>query len=228
MILDSHISTIRTMLKEFTDDSLYTNEFLADLLVSTRNSIYEIEYIAKKRNFSRFSYNSFCIKLDRERFQDCDCVPTNLGCQVLKSEIELPKVLLNTKGNLLLNVYTINGNQIDYKPFQERRRLSKHPIANKALSYDIVDKRLVLFGNLNLKVVIVEAVWENPFQLFDIPSCDTSGNVIGDNCWDPINMEFPMEGGIAMIVYSAIVKTLLNRTTEDENENGKNDTNRSV
>lgn len=228
MILDSHISILRTMLKEFTDDSLYTNEFLSELLVSTRNSIYEVEYIAKKRNFSRFSYNSFCVKLEKTKFHDCDCVPTTLGCQVLKSEIELPKVLLNSKGNLLLNVYNINGNQIDYKSFQERRRLSKHPIANKVLSYDIVDEKLVLFGSLDMVVIIVEAVWEDPFQLFNIPNCDASGNVIGGNCWDPTTMEFPMEGGMSAIVYAAIVKTLLNRTVEDENENGKNDTNRSV
>jgi len=155
MTLDSHISTIRTLIKEFTDDTLYTDEFLANLLVSCRNAVYDIEPIKKMRPLSRFSYTSFCIKLVVDTFHDCGCVPKTLGCKVLKSEITLPKVLLDIKGNMMLNIYTINGDRIDYKKFQDRRLLIGHPVTNRIMSYDIVNRQLVLFGNLNLKNVII-------------------------------------------------------------------------
>lgn len=225
MKLDSHVSSIRTLLKQFTDDTLYTNEFLANMLVSARNSIYDLEFIKKGRNFSRFSYNSFCIKLVRETFHDCNCVPNNLGCQVLKSEITLPKVLIDTKGNLMLNIYTINGNRIDYKKFQDRKLLKTHPVTNRIMSYDILDQRLVIFGNLNLVTVIIEAVWENPFELFGIPNCDNSGNILNSLCWDPLEAEFPQESLYDIPIYSLVLKMLGVKTEEDNSENAQNNTN---
>jgi len=94
MIVASHISAIRTMIKEFTDDTLYTDEFLANTLVSARNAIYNEELIKKGRNMSRFSYLSFCTPLVLDTFQDCKCVPSNLGCKVVKTKFEMPKVLI--------------------------------------------------------------------------------------------------------------------------------------
>lgn len=225
MLLEAHISSIRTLLKNFTDDSVYTDEFLANLLVSARNAVYESEFINKKRNFSRFSYKSFCLKLVRETFHDCGCIPQGLGCQVLKSEFELPKSLISKTGNLLMDVYTIQGKRIDFKQFKQRRLLSSHPIASKVITYDIVDGKLVVFGNTSLKVVIVEAVWENPFELYNIPNCSDEGNILNDSCWDPTKSDFPMESQLDLVVWSMVLKLLGLKTIEDESENGQDNTN---
>jgi len=227
MVLNIHISAVRTFLKNFTDDTLYTDQFLANTLVTARNAIYESEFINKKRSFSRFSYSSFCIKLNRESFHDCSCVPEGLGCQVLRSEIDIPKTLIDKQGNLLLTAYTINGKRIDFKEFKKRRLLSSHPVSSRVITFDIIDNRLVIFGNLNLKVIIIEAVWEDPFALYTIPNCDGEG-LINGFCSDPTTSEFPMESQIELAVYSLVLKLLGIRTTEDESENAQDNTNRPV
>lgn len=224
MIVASHISAIRTMIKEFTDDTLYTDEFLANTLVSARNAIYNEELIKKGRNMSRFSYLSFCTPLVLDTFQDCKCVPSNLGCKVVKTKFEMPKVLIDKVGSMMLYVYTINGDRIDFKKFQDRRLLSSHPIVNRMMSYDVIDRHIVIFGNNNLSVIIVEAVWENPFQLYDISNCDASGNVLESPCWDPTTSEFPQESILDMLIYSTVLKMLGLKTEEDMSENGQNNT----
>jgi len=228
MLLDSHISTLRTTLKEFTDDTVFTNEFLADILVSARNNIYETEFIQKKRKFSRFSYFNFCIKLEEDTFHDCSCVPDNLGCKILKSVIDIPKCLIDKNGNLLLNVYTINGDRIDYKPFQERRLLRSHPVTSKVLSYDIINNKLFIFGSLKLKIVIIEAVWEDPFSLYNVPKCDNTGNILSNNCWNPLEDDFPFERNFDLQLYITALKLLGIKTIEDNSENGQNNTNQSI
>lgn len=217
MILDKHISTIRTLIKEYTDDSLYSDEFLADLLVSTRNAIFE-ENLKRRKPISRFNYKSFCISLETDNFHDCNCVPSSLGCKVLKSEIIIPKTLLNNK-ELELNVYSLNGIKIPFKHFSDRKRLSTHPMVSKSVTFDIINGKLVLFGNLNLKKIIVEGLWENPFDLYDIIDCETT-----TSCWDPLTDEFPMEAQYEVLVYTNMIKLLKINTQQDLSENAQNNT----
>jgi len=96
------------------------------------------------------------------------------------------------------------------------------------MSYDIVNRQLVLFGNLNLKNVIIEAIWENPFELFNIPNCDASGNVLDSPCWNPLTSEFPQEGIYDIPIYNLVLKMLNLKTAEDNSENAQNNTNQSV
>lgn len=217
MTTSEHISTIRTLMKEFTDDTLFTDEFIAGLLLSCRNAVYNMEIMNKKKKLSRFSYNSFCVSLEKDAFHDCSCIPASLGCKVLRSKIKLPKTLISPSGSLLMSVYTINGARIEYKRFLDRKLLSTHPVTAKKITYDIIDDYLVLFGNLDLVVVKVDGVWENPFDLSKIEDC--TNNTI---CWNPLESEFPMEGIFTILVYEMVLKFMGVRTKEDESENAQN------
>jgi len=122
MKLKNHIGMVRTILKEYSDDTIYTDEFLANLLNSARASIYE-ERLKAKKIMSRFNFNSFCIKLCLDTFFDCSCVPESVQCQVLKSDIEIPRVILDNRKDLL-KVYTLTGIEIPYKHYTERKRFN--------------------------------------------------------------------------------------------------------
>lgn len=225
MKLKQHIGMMRTIYKEFSDDSLYTDEFLANLLNAARSSVYE-ERLKSRKILSRFNYSSFCVKLYKESFFDCDCLPDSVQCKVLKSEIDIPKVILDNKKDLL-KVYLINGTEIPYKHYADRKRYSGNKILSNKLTFDIINNRLVIFGDLLKKIVIVEGLFQNPFDLEEIKNCDIDGNETV-NCYNPLEDEYPLETQYEIPCYTLVRSLVFPNLNEDLSENAQNNINRPV
>lgn len=225
MILSSHLNNLRSLLRLHTDDTKFTDQRLGELLVSARNTIYE-QKIDKQHEITRFSYKQICVPLTKSKFHDCSCVPDSVGCMVLKSDQDIPKPLIN-RNSMQMKAYNVNGDEIAYLKFNKRRRSKYHPVFDKEtnLTQDIVNDKLVLFGSLLPKVIILEAIWSNPFELAVLPTCNTDGNIIGTPCYNILTDEFPLEEQYNIPVYQLVMELLgYTRKLPDDNiENARED-----
>lgn len=220
MKLSNHISSLRTLVNSFSDDSKYTDQFLAEQLVLARNIIYE-QKVDKFHAISRQSYRTICIPLQEETYHDCNCVPENLGCKVLKSKFKIPNIL-QARNMPVCKVTTIDGNELGYMQIFQRRRNRFHKAIK--ITYDLVNRDLTIFGTKDLKVVVIDALFSNPFDLIDVPNCDLNGNILGV-CYDVLNDEFPMEDQYAYTVYEIVIGKLFDemKTKDDNTSNDRTD-----
>jgi hypothetical protein len=202
-----HTGTIRTLIKNHTDDSYYTDEFLYKLLKDSRAMILERE--AKKfYKFSDFSYLSICMPLILDTYHDCDCLPIDIGCKVLKSRFNLPRVLQGRNRDLI-KIKTIDGEEIGYVPDSSSIKKLKYSRTQKnKIKYTIVNNHLVIFNNTSLKAVIVELVPEDPLDLSNITLCNEDGEDIGPTCFDYRTENFPIKQALHMPMYEELLKFL--------------------
>ena len=66
-------STLRTLIKQHTDDSHYSDEFLYHLMTNARSLLIERDY-NKNKKLSSWNQQTYCVKLEKTKAHDCDCV----------------------------------------------------------------------------------------------------------------------------------------------------------
>lgn len=194
MKLQEHIALIRTITTKLNSNINVSDEAIAKMLVMARNTVYS----QAKVKLSKQSYNNIILNLSLDPLMNCE----SLSCKILKSIETLPKIL-NKDGEPLMTVYTLGGNIITHRCWEQRKFDSYHPIVSqsKIKTYDILDGKLVIQGNTDLKKVAVEAVFEDPFSIIEY-SCGTSP------CYDPLSSVFPMDTGLANLIYEQVYRLL--------------------
>lgn len=221
MLVGEIISLFRTLIKQRTDDSPYTDQELYLLLNSSANKI-KTQVIDKGRKLSTKNWKQFCVKLEKTLFIDCQCIPEELQCQVLKSVDPIPTALV-LNNSIAIKVYNIHGDQIGYYTHLKRRQNRRNKVIMSSKSFDIINDYLYIFGDLLSKVVIVEMLIEDVTKLADYPQYDIDGELINNTCHDVTIDEFPLEEQYIADVIDMSFK-LMNlsfKLPEDTVENGK-------
>lgn len=220
MKISELISTFRTLVKQRTDDSPYTDQELYILLNSAANRI-KTEVLDKKHKLGPKNYIRICVPLEKVNFADCGCIPTELQCKVLRSKYEIPASLVG-RSSWTYKVYNIHGEQIGQMNHLKRKPMKDHPIISKNKTWDIIDSYLYVFGDLLTKVVLVELIPEDVTLLASIGDCDTNGVPTGDPCFNIETEDFPLEDQYTLIIYEMVMKQLgLLKLQEDIVEDGR-------
>lgn len=178
------ISLLRSRVKEYSDDTLYTDEMLYDTLVSVRALLLHREQNKRSNEVftNPFFRQAFCLELEKGLSHDCDCVKH--GCTVLKSKYKLPTALAG-----MVVVRTLGGNTIDIVDINRQKFISRHPMFSLKPTASIVNNKLIIWNNLLYKAVVVEAIWEDPTDWIGIQLCD--GENGPSDCYDdPLDMDF--------------------------------------
>ena len=125
MKISELVSTFRTLLKERTDDSPYTDQELYILLNSAANRL-KTEVLDKKHKLGPKNYIRICAPLEKVEFADCGCIPSELQCKVLRSKFEIPASLV-ARSAWTYKITNIHGEQIGHLNHIKRKFMKAHP-----------------------------------------------------------------------------------------------------
>ena len=222
--IGDYISTLRALINKYSrTQEGYTDENLYNLFSDCRAMVLKRQF-EKLAFISNFNWQSFCLSLEISKAHNCDCVPDELDCKVLKSKYKIPTVIDGMNVSKL-KVYTISGKQVNLltEDAWSRKKLK----APTDYYGSIINGYLVLWNvPLKLKVITISGVWANPLDLQNIPNCDSDGNESGV-CYNPLEMDFPMQQEMAVPVYMEVLKLLnipmqtIPDLTNDSNEFSK-------
>lgn len=170
------------------DDNRFSDEMLYFLLLNIRATLISQKH-KKNQKLSDFNYLDIpCIKLSLSTIDECDCVPADLGCKYMRSDIEIPEILMG-RNKFLGYATDMYGNNIDIVDFQSTRYDKLSFTKKDSVKAFIRNKKLFIVNNTDLERVSLTAIFYDPHQLALIDCGEPDLTV----CFDPLTQPFPME-----------------------------------
>jgi hypothetical protein len=206
MTIAQHISLVKSLLRSYTDDTNYTDEFIYALLNSYRAQVLK-EYFKNNTNISHFNWQLVCVSLVKSTIHDdCPCAPED-DCKILRTAIKIP-VPITVSSIPMLKVRTFNGQTIPFLSLEKaiNKHLYKH-LKNKIV-YSISNGYLFIFGTNSLKAIIIDGVFEDPTELSDITMCDEGGGSTSVVCFNILTADYPLDLFLEPLVRKLILDDL--------------------
>lgn len=168
------------------------------------------QILDKNHKLGYKNYHTINIDLELTKFKST-CHPEWMGCDVLKSTIQIPNTLINSMRYELL----IYSGRDSYSPlsFLQGKRLQNHPMLKNY--YDIIDNYLYIFRSKPIECISLQGAWE------DVTALEDYTDASNRPCYDPKEHEFPIEEQYIGLIFAEMDKQLniYLQTKEDENEN---------
>lgn len=101
------VDAFREYLRQISDDSVYTDEYLFFILNICRNDLIK-KHLDQNRDLSPWLYQRFCIKLCPSTFIECNCEAFDFGCQIYRSDKPIPRPLWDGD-TAIMNVSELYG-----------------------------------------------------------------------------------------------------------------------
>jgi len=204
MKIPQHISNIRGLIKKVQDDTPFVDQLIYSLLVIAGN---RVQYQKDRKNrdtTNPFNWDTFCIKLEVAHSHDCSCI--KVGCNVLKSVIQIPKPRMGSS-KPLFNVRTLGDKLIPFKLPEDVKADLEDEVKSGKPGYMIRNQKLIIWNNLKWGAVQVSGVWEDITDWNGLGLCDDDGNEIG-KCADMIDREFKIDADLVYTVYQLTLDLL--------------------
>lgn len=215
MNIPEAIAVLRNRIRDFTDDSTFTDEMLYNELLIKRNKYMSQRY-RKYLNISEAIKSTYCTPMELDVSHDCDCV--RVGCKVVKSVFKIPRTL-SGRNHDLIKVYDLAYNEIPQVTPNEQKSNMLDPIKAGQMTYSFLNRKIVLWNspinedaNEYIKGILVEGVWEDETEWDGITLCDylESGSDSIDNCFDLDNTIFAIEADLLDMVIQEATDVLMN------------------
>lgn len=130
------IDGLRELIRQTSDDSVYSDEFLFHILNNCRIQIMR-QYLNDGKPLNPWLYQRFCIKLCPSTFMECNCEPFKFACTVWRSEKPIPQPMTNNNG-YIAEFSELYGDLITGVSESESRFL-KYRKFNRKMYYQIAD-----------------------------------------------------------------------------------------
>jgi hypothetical protein len=218
-LVETHIDYLRRRIKETSDDSYFTNEEIYKALIDARALIIE-RRLQKGKEFPEYMYQTLCFPLCIDTYSDCNCVPKEYDCKVLKTKNEIPDSFFNGYAEIL-RISTLSGEEIAQSTEAQARYRKYKKTRVKGLYYISTNKRIAIFnspGN-RLKVVKVRALFIDPVNAVLSAGCSTDD----DPCPDPLGTGFGSKQSDNIDMYEIALKTLLTTKQLPEDKTNNSD-----
>ena len=187
------------------DDSRLSSRHIYNKLKSVRMKLL-YDDLKRKKSVNAINYQTLpCVELIKANIQECgNCLPT-LGCDLLRSKLELPKPASDGLTNYIESVTSVDGT-IRYTETQW-----------SAKKYNF----LYITWVRGPRILTVTGLFEDPIEVATYPAvCEEK------QCLDPYTLEFPIEGRFIeplieiayrelIEMFSASAQDLSNNSTED-------------
>lgn len=204
MTITQIVDGLREMIRQTSDDSNYTDEYLFFVLNNARSQIM-YQYINDNKDLSAWLYQRFCIKLCPSTFMECNCVPFDFACTVYRSEFPLPKPI-SSNSNDILKISELFGDHIG-KVSESSNRYVKHRMHKSNMYYMIGDVRgqkyLFILSNKNIppKYIKAEGIFQDPSEV-EYAACTE------EQCFNPQGVGFPIENHLVNGLYKMALEFL--------------------
>jgi len=221
----SHTDTIRKLIKQFSDDSVFDQEFLYKLFIDSRA-------VLLNRNTDKLQYNSewnfqtFPVPLDIAEYVIDVNLPEDVICKIRKSRWKIPRPF-TTKMQDVISITTYDGVPIS-KGDAFKASLLKYTrtMVDKPL-YEIQNDYLILHNTLTLKAVKIRIIAADPLEVAQFPRCNTDGTYTDQTCFNIDNEFIPLDPEFNDPVYALCLQKLgfTYKLPEDQSNNSKSPVN---
>lgn len=216
-----HIYAIQNIINKGvkSDDSNYSNKLVGHYLDMSKAILIKRK-LDKYHTLSDTNYQTICVTLEEDTYHDCSCIPAELGCKILKSKCPLPKEIVKRWASTISIKYadgrTMSRTSVTKDQYSEYSLTNK----NKKEGWDIEDQHLLIFGNLDLKVVLAKAIWETD----PINYCDCNENALSTKagCISE-QSEYSIDSDLVVPMYEMVLQFMgiMQKYPEDNENNGK-------
>lgn len=199
------------------DTGRLTPRHVYNKLVSSRANLL-IQKAKKRQLVSTWSYQTLpCVEVIDAPISECPALPYT-PCNVKRTKYPLPKPISGIQDNNIDWILSLDG----VLRFDESNKSEmQHSKGNRytANTYRfVIDKGYAyLYGRNVPKLVQVRMLCEDPIEGYQFPS----GCTDCDTCFDPFDMEFPVEAGYIDYIIESSAKELIeffNNQKEDIKE----------
>lgn len=200
--LNHHIYTIQNIRNAGakSDDERFSDSLVAHALKTARVTLLNRK-LSKYHSVAEFNYQTICMPLIKTTYYDCDCLPEDAECQILRSEEKLPEWLVSRMGSTLQIKY-VDGRAVDHQPIKGKN-YARYSLSNKeGTKWFIENSYLYVTGTLDLKLLIIKAIWTDPSDLANYTDCD------GTTCYDPGTDSFPIDSELIDPLYKLTLQLL--------------------
>lgn len=200
-----HVYAILRILSQgdVSDDSSFTAREVGHHLNMARGLLLK-RRMDKKHILSDANYMTYCDKLIPSKFFDCDCIPHEFNCNILRTVKPIPDYI-SSQDKLSIEVRNpISGELIDYASLSSSR-LSKHSLtSSKTPTWFIHNRHLYITKTLLLDSITIRLMPEDPSALRTYQSCDSNAEA----CYDPDNDNYPIDTDLVQPMYKLTLEML--------------------
>ena len=192
-----------------TDDTRLSDRLVYSILLMCRNELLT-QKSDKKQSLSNWNYQTLS-GIELEPVNPAECLGISIGCPILRSKEELPTILSDKSGYMILIVSTIDGITV-FSPINIRavKFSSARKYTGNARQYFIQDGYLYVTGDTLLKVCAMTAVFADPLEADKFQNlCNDCKDCI--DCTSNLDKEFVMDPGMHKVLVTLAVEELFNR-----------------
>jgi hypothetical protein len=204
-LVGTHIDFVRRKIKEVSDDTYFQDEEIYKALVDARAMVIERK-LEKGKQYPEYMYQTICMLLCIDKYSDCNCVPAEYDCNVLKTTNEIPDAFFNGY-NLLVKVTTLSGEEINENTEQQARLRKYRKTRKDSLFYVLVNRKGVVFNSPQnrMKAIKLRGLFVDP-----VGAALAAGCPEGTDCNDSIlGTGFGIKASDNIDIYDITVKSLL-------------------
>jgi hypothetical protein len=204
-LVETHIDYVRRKLKETSDDTYFQDEEIYKALVDARALVIERK-LEKGKQYPEYMYQTICMLLCLDRYSDCNCVPAEYDCMVLKTKNEIPDAFFNGY-TTLVRITTLSGEEISETTEQQARLRKYRKTRNNSLYYVLANKRGTIFNSPQnkLKAIKLRGLFIDPVGAGMAAGCPDE---LGE-CVSVTGTGFGTKASDNIDIYDMAIKSLL-------------------
>lgn len=223
--IQSHISEIRTRLRQTSDDSIFSDLYIYKKLLDCRAMLLK-QRIDKGNKVSIYAVQKLCYELEISEYNDCHCLTvTEDKCHKTKNTV--PDVISNKYADII-NITSLDGTvSIDHATPSEVRMFQYSKTKSNKAFWDYQNGNIAIFGYpASAKSIYINAVFYDPLRAVENSQCPVSAVDLsfGLNCNpNPEVVEFPLNPDLNDTLYDLVLSKLtpMFKIPEDRTNNSE-------
>lgn len=225
--LIAHVDSLRKLIKQFSDDSIFDQEFLYKIFIDSRAVILHRE-MDKLQQIHQWNFQTIPIALTKAEYTEDALLPEDTICQVRKSDYRIPSPI-STKFRDVIQVTGYDGTPISWgNAFDATLLKNTRTMANKPL-VEIQDMYLIIHNALTTKAIKVRGVFADPLEVWQYPRANAAGVYSDQTLLNVEEQLIPLDVELNDIIYGECLKKLgfPFKLPQDQSNNSKSPLNES-
>ncbi len=204
--ISAHTATLRKLVKQFSDDSIFDEEFLFKIFLDSRAVVLNRDN-NKQKYKSPWNFQEFPVPLDLAEYVVDECLEEGIICRVRKSRFKIPRPFTTLFKDVMV-VSTYSGTPISQGDMFDGLRLKYTKTMQDKPLWEIQNSFLIIHNALTLKAVKIKMIAENPLEVAKFPRCNSQGIYSDQTCFHPETEVIPLDADLNDAVYGECLKKL--------------------
>jgi len=206
------IYTIREGLKEYTDDSRYTDDYIMYLVRIKRAALIRREYSNLQRTIDQETLQTICMALEEVEDSDCpDCLSDCSDCKIVRTVDKMPFTIeLHNRSSITRVAFTQKSSaKINLVSRDKIIYAGEGPFEKRAVfAYLDNDGHIYLKSKVSSykskETISVTSLLDNPDDAAMFTGCNNNF----DSCYDVLTSRYPMKSWMTETIIKTIISEL--------------------